>query len=132
MRGLIPHTSPVTRTGLAALAVLAGLVAAIVVTLDRQAVRTNRQEIASQLESGARLAASGVGNLRADLRLRAGRLASSAALQRAVTDGDRTAVARIARANKAVIAMDGAAIGTLPARPRLTSSAVILSGNAVV
>ena len=71
MSGLIPHTSPVTRTGLAALAVLAALVAAIVVTLDRQAVGTNRQEAASQLESGAQLAASGVGNLRADLRLRA-------------------------------------------------------------
>lgn len=132
MRGLIPHTSQVTRTGLAALAVLAGLVAAIVVTLDRQAVRTNRQEITSQLESGSRLAASGIGNLRADLRLRAGRLASSAALQRAVTDGDRTDVARIARANSAVITMGGATIGVLPTRPRLSSSAVILSGNAVV
>jgi two-component system cell cycle response regulator len=132
MPGFIPHTSPVTRTGLAALAVLAGLVAAIVLTLDRQAVRTNRQEIASQLESGARLAASGVGNLRADLRFRAGRLASSAALQRAVTDGDRAAVARIARANNAVIEVGGAAIGALPAQPRLSSNAVILSGNAVV
>jgi diguanylate cyclase (GGDEF)-like protein len=132
MSGLIPHTSPVTRTGLAALAVLAGLVSAIVVTLDRQAVRTNRQETASQLESGARLAASGVGSVRVDLRLRAGRLASSAALQRAVKHGDRTAVARIARVNNAVIAMGGAAIGALPAQPRLSSNAVILSGDAVV
>ena len=132
MSGLIPHTSPVTRTGLAALAVLAALVAAIVVTLDRQAVGTNRQEAASQLESGARLAASGVGNLRADLRLRASRLASSAALQRAVMDGDRSAVARIAHANHASVAMGGAAIGVPLQQPRLSAHAVILSGTAVV
>src|SRR5581483_5635161 len=128
----LPRTSPVTRTGFVLFVLLAALLSAIVLTLDRQAVHSNRQQVATQLQGSARLAASNTRTLVDDLRARAGRLASSIALQRALADGDEATLRRIAGSDHARVEFRGATFGVLPVPPRLASTATIRSGSATI
>src|SRR5690348_4593776 len=104
---------------------LAGLLAALVVTFHRQAARTNRQQAEIQMRTAAQLAASSVRTERANLRTRAARLATSPALQRAVASGDRAALRAIARANRAAVDIRTAHVGKLPPAPRLATTIVL-------
>jgi diguanylate cyclase (GGDEF)-like protein len=128
----LPRTSPVTRTGFVLFVLLAGLLSAIVLMLNRQAVHSNRQQVATQLQGSARLAASNARTFADDLLTRAGRIASSVALQRALVDGDEVALRRIAASDHARVEFRGEAFGVLPAPPRLASTATIRSGSATV
>ncbi len=113
-------------------AFLAALLSAIVLTLDRQAAHANAQQAASMLVAGARLGASDVRALKAELRTRAGMLAASRSLQRAVMAGDRAALDGIARRSRATIRAEGISVGVLPARPRLDATATINSGSGAI
>jgi diguanylate cyclase (GGDEF)-like protein len=106
---------------------LAGLLGALVVTLHRQEARTNRQQTAQQLRTGAQLAASALRTEQANLRTRAARLAASPALQHAVASGDRAALLKIARTSHAAIGLRGVRIGKLAAPPRLVTTIVLES-----
>jgi diguanylate cyclase (GGDEF)-like protein len=108
------------------------MLAAIVFTLNRNADRTNTQQIATELASGARVAASSFSAVRADLRAQAGQLATSLDLQRAIVANDRKAIARIARAHHALIRARGTTFGHLAPQPRLASTATIAQGSAVL
>ena len=113
-------------------AFLAALLSAIVLTLDRQAAHANAQQAASMLVAGARLGASDVRALKAELRTRAGMLAASRSLQRAVLAGDRAALDGIARRSRATIRAERISVGVLPARPRLDATATINSGSGAI
>ncbi len=113
-------------------AFLAALLSAIVLMLDRQAAHANAQQAASVLVAGARLGASDVRALKADLRTRAGMLAASPSLQRAVLAGDRAALDGIARRSRATIRAEGISVGVLPARPRLDATATIDSSSGAI
>ena len=128
----LPRTSPVTRAGLVVFMLLAGLLSAIVLTLNRQAVHSNGQQVTTQLVGSARMAALSARTLADDLQTRAGRVASSVALQRALADGDRATLRRIAKSRDAQVEFRGEPIGVLPAPPRLTSTATIRSGSATI
>ena len=88
---------PVIRTAFFLFLLVAALLAAIVVTLSRNASRTNTQQVATELASGARVAVSSFGAVRADLRAQASQLATSLDLQRAIVANDRGQIARIAQ-----------------------------------
>jgi diguanylate cyclase (GGDEF)-like protein len=114
------------------LAFLAALLSAIVLTLDRQAAHANARQAASVLVAGARLAASDVRGLNADLRTRAGMLAASPNLQRAALGGDRAELDGIARRWRATIRTEAISVGVLPSRPRLVATATLHSGSGAI
>jgi diguanylate cyclase (GGDEF)-like protein len=111
---------------------LAALLAAIVLVLDRQAEHANVRQVVSQLASAARIAASDVRTLHADLRARAGRLASSPSLQHAVVVRDRAELQRIAGTSGATIRSSGISVGALPPRPRLEATAMLASRTGAI
>ncbi|MDX6543960.1 MAG: hypothetical protein QOK32_1563, partial [Gaiellaceae bacterium] len=76
----------------------AALIAAVSVTLIRNAERGARRESTAELSGGARVGASSFGTLRANLRVQASQLATSLPLQRAVVRHDELELRRIARA----------------------------------
>jgi diguanylate cyclase (GGDEF)-like protein len=120
------------RVALVLVLLLGALLSAVVLTLIRNAERANAQQAATQLTSSARIAASTLSTLRAELRARAARLAASSELRRAVLANDRRALERIARTRAAKIVTDGNAVGALPGGPRFTSTASIDSGSSVL
>ena len=85
------------RAALLIFALAAGLIGAVVYTLDRSAQRANVQQSITELASGSRVAASTFLTVRANLRARAGQVATSLDLQRAVITGDRSAIAGASR-----------------------------------
>jgi len=123
---------PVVRATLVVFALVFALLVAIVVTLTRNADRMNSQQVGTELSSGAQVAASSFNAVRADLRAKASQLATSLDLQRAIVGNDRAAIARIAREHRARIYARGSTFGTLATEPRLTSTATIAQGAAVV
>jgi diguanylate cyclase (GGDEF)-like protein len=116
---------PVVRTVLALVVFLGALLSVVVFTLNRNANNATRQQVATQLASAARVAASVLAVDRADLRARAGQIVGSVELQRAVVTGDAAALARIARTRHARLDVGQRRFGALPGPPRLTSTASI-------
>jgi diguanylate cyclase (GGDEF)-like protein len=123
---------PVVRATLVVFALVLALLVAIVVTLTRNADRMNTQQVGTELSSGAQVAASSFSAVRADLRAQASQLATSLDLQRAIVANDRAAISRIASMHHARIRARGTTFGALAAEPRLTSTATIAQGAAVV
>jgi diguanylate cyclase (GGDEF)-like protein len=123
---------PVVRAGIFVFLIVCALITAVVVTLSRNASHTNRQQVATELASGARVASSSFSAIRANLRARASQLATSLDLQRAIVAGDNAAIRRIATGHHAQIHARGAVYGSLAPRPRIVSSAMIAQGAAVV
>lgn len=124
--------TPVVRAALFVFVLAGALLAAIVFTLNRNADRTNAQQAATELASGARVAASAFAAARSDLRAQAGELATSLDLQRAIVANDDAAIERIAAAHHARIQARGETTGELPAPPRITSTATIAQGAHVL
>jgi diguanylate cyclase (GGDEF)-like protein len=108
------------------------LIAAVSVTLIRNAERGARRESNTELSGGARVGASTFGTLRANLRVQASQLATSLPLQRAVVRQDELDLRRIARARRARVMLDGQAYGALPQPPRIVSTATITDGMHVL
>jgi hypothetical protein len=123
---------PVVRAALFVFLLVCGLLVAIVVTLNRNADRTNKQQAATELASGARVASSSFAAVRADLRAQASQLATSLDLQRAIVSDDVAAITRIARSHHARIHARGKTFGSIAAEPRLTSTATIAQDAAVL
>jgi hypothetical protein len=68
--------TPVVRYAVLIFVVIAGLVAVVSWTLDRNGRHSNWQEHSTALDGGARVAASTFGTLRANLRVQASELAT--------------------------------------------------------
>ncbi len=122
----------VSSTAYVLLLLLAGFLGALVLTLDRQAERTNRQQAAQQMRTAAQFAASAVATEIATLRTLGARLAATPALQDAVTTGNRTAMQAIAHANHAAIRVRGTQVGKLAPAPRLVTTIVLEAHDSTV
>jgi diguanylate cyclase (GGDEF)-like protein len=123
---------PIVRAGVLVFLLVGSLVVALVLTVTHSADRTNRQQAATELESGSRVASSSFAAVRADLRARAGQLATSLDLQRAIVAGDAAAIAHIASAHRAVIHARGRTFGLLAPQPRIDSTATIAQGSRIL
>jgi diguanylate cyclase (GGDEF)-like protein len=123
---------PVMRAAIVLFVVLTALLSAVVVTLVRNAERSNAREAATQLAGGARIAAATLSAMYADLHSRTDRLATSATFHQALVERDREQLARIARAHGARISARGESFGALPPEPRFTSTAAVGSSSAVL
>jgi diguanylate cyclase (GGDEF)-like protein len=123
--------APITRAALVFVLLLGGLLSAVVLTLNRNADRTTTQQAATQLASGARVAASTLAGLRAELRVRAGQLAASAQVQHAALAGNVRVLAHIARTRHVRIAAAGKTFGVLPPQPRFVATADIVRDSGV-
>jgi diguanylate cyclase (GGDEF)-like protein len=126
------HRGPIVRAALLVFLLVGSLLVALVITLTQSADRTNRQQVATELGSGARVAASSFAAVRADLRAQAGQLATSLDLQRAIVADDVAAIARIAKSHHSRIRARGTTFGALAAEPRLSSTATIAQGSSVL
>ena len=124
--------TPVARAALFVFVLAGALLAAIVFTLNRNANRTNAQQAATELASGARVAASALAAVRSDLRAQAGELATSLDLQRAIVANDRAAIRRIALGHHARIHARGETTGELAPSPRITSTSTITQGSQAI
>ena len=119
----------IMRAALVVFALAVGVTVAVVVTLDRSARHSNMQQARTEVAGAARVSASAFAALRADLRARAGELASSLSLQRALIAGDRAALQRIARQRHARIVVGSRSFDSLPAEPILQADATIADGG---
>ncbi len=125
--------TPVVRYAVLIFVVIAGLVAVVSWTLDRNGRHSNWQEHSTALDGGARVAASTFGTLRANLRVQASELATSLPLQRAVLTRNERALREIAATRHARVDLrDGRAIGSLAAKPMIASTAKISDGRRVL
>ncbi len=122
----------IVRAAIIVFAFAGALTATVVVTLDRAAHRSNMQQAQTELAGAARVSASAFAALRADLRARAGELASSLPLQRALVAGDRAELARIARARRAEIIVGSHRFDALPDGPLISAGATIADGRSAL
>jgi diguanylate cyclase (GGDEF)-like protein len=113
------------RAAVVIFAVVALLVAAVVVTLDRNARQANEQQTRTNLAGTARVAAAGVSTIRANLRAQAAELASTDVLQRALLSGRASRIAAVARAQHARVAVHGRMLGAPASGPQLAGTAAI-------
>jgi diguanylate cyclase (GGDEF)-like protein len=127
----VGRTSSLSWTVLVLLLLLAGLLGAIVVLLQREAVRNDRQQATTELQSATQVASSLLVPQRAALRARAEKLATSTELRRAAATGDTQALRAIAERNAASLLYRGTRIGRLVAGPRFTTTIVLRSGGVV-
>jgi diguanylate cyclase (GGDEF)-like protein len=124
---------PVVRYAIVLFAITAAVVVAVVVTLDRNASRSNWQQSTTALSGGAHVGASSFGTLRSNLQVEASQLATSLSLQRAILTQDETALRAIATSKHAQITvLGGRAIGTLASGPRIAATAGINDGVRVL
>jgi diguanylate cyclase (GGDEF)-like protein len=119
------------RTAVLRGAVIVFLLAAVAIggvtfLLDRSARRSNAAEATTQLAGAARVAATSIATMRANLGSRAATLATSESLQLAVIQHRLRRVARIARTHSAQIQVGRHLIGAAPAGPRIVASANIV------
>src|SRR6266508_3206888 len=119
----------VIRAALIVFALAGGVTATVVFTLDRAAHKSNMQQAQTELTGAARVSASAFAALRADLRARAGELASSLSLQRALISGNRAELARIARVRHARIVVGRHRFDALPGEPLISAGATIADGG---
>jgi len=121
--------SPVVRATALVFLLFAVLIGAVVFSLDRNARHSSWEQAVSELGSGSRVASSAFRADQANLRVQASELATSLPLQRAVLRRDHGALELLARKNRARIALGREHIGSLPAAPRIASSATISDGE---
>ena len=119
----------IVRAALIVFALALGLTAAVVYTLDRGARSSNMQQAQTELTGAARVSASEFAALRADLRAKAGELASSLELQRALIGGNRGELQALARTRHARIAVGTRRFDALPRGPMTTATATIADGG---
>ena len=119
----------IVRAALIVFALALGLTAAVVYTLDRGARSSNMQQAQTELTGAARVSASEFAALRADLRAKAGELASSLELQRALIGGNRGELQALARTRHARIAVGTRRFDALPRGPMITATATIADGG---
>src|SRR5206468_1861211 len=124
--------SAVARAAIIVFGLTLALVGAVVFTLDRSARQSNRDRMTSELAASAHVAVAAFATVRADLRTRAGQLATSLPVQRAVLERNAAAVTQIARANRAKIVSGRIRADALPPRPRLLATAMISSNGRVL
>jgi diguanylate cyclase (GGDEF)-like protein len=122
----------VVRAALLVFLLSGAIVVAVVFALDRTARQSNVRQADTELASVARVAASTVSTMRANLRTRVGELAGSARLQRALLARNRSQLAAIARAHHARIVTRRRRIGTLAAGPRIAASATVANQGRVI
>jgi len=120
---------PVTRYAVLLFLLTAALIAAVAITLVRNAKSSTWQQNETALAGSARVGASSFGTLRSNLRVQASQLATSLTLQRAVVTQDEAALESIAASHHAQIALAGRTVGTIARRPRIASSATIRDGG---
>ena len=132
MRRPTRHGPPVKRYAVFLFLLTAALVAAVAVTLDRNAQRSTWNQTQTGLAGGARVAAASMRTLRSNLRVEASKLATSLPLQRALLAQNRRELERIARSHHATIASRRGSIGKLPPQPRIASTATITAGRKVL
>lgn len=120
------------RAALLVFALTVALLTVVVVTLDRNARRASEQEAASELAAAAHVSVSSLQAVRADLRARAGNVASSLPLQRALLTRSDVALEQIARSNGAEIVTGGRRLGMLPPAPRVVATAKVMQGSGVL
>ena len=119
---------PVVRYAVLLFVLVVALVAAVAVTLDRNAERSTWQQNTTALSGGARVGASAFGTLRSNLRVQVSQLATSLRLQRAVVARNQAQLRRIAEEHHAQISVRGRSIGRLAPAPRVASTATITDG----
>ena len=110
----------------------AGLVGTVAITLDRNVGKSTWAQDETALAGGAHVAAASLGTLRSNLRVQASQIATSLSLQRALVTNDQNALEQIAAAHRAKLILRSGAIGTIPPRPRIVSTASITSGTHVL
>jgi diguanylate cyclase (GGDEF)-like protein len=120
---------PVTRYAVLLFLLTAALIAAVAITLVRNAKSSTWQQNATALAGSARVGASSFGTLRSNLRVQASQLATSLELQRAVVTQDEAALESIAASHHAQIALGSRFVGTLAPQPRIASAATIRDGG---
>jgi diguanylate cyclase (GGDEF)-like protein len=118
--------SAVVRGAVVVFLLAATLVGAVAFLLDRSAQRSNANEASTQLASAARVAASTVATMHANLGARAAALATSESLQLAVLRHQVKRVDAIARAHGAVVELRDRRIGALPRGPHVAAGAKIV------
>jgi diguanylate cyclase (GGDEF)-like protein len=119
----------IVRAALIVFTLALALTIAVVYTLDRGARRSNMQQAQTELAGAARVSASEFAALRADLRARAGELASSLELQRALIRGNRQRLVDLARERQARISVGKRSFDWLPKGPTASASATIADGG---
>ena len=122
----------VLRAALLVFLLAGALTAAIVVTLDRNARHSNSQEAATDLSGVARVSASTFATMQANLKTRAGELASSPTLQRALLRHDHAALSVFARTQHARVVVRRHTVGRIPSGPKMTATANITSAGRVL
>jgi diguanylate cyclase (GGDEF)-like protein len=110
----------------------AAVMGVVVYTLDRNAQRSNMQQVVTELSSGSRVAASTFSTLRANQRAHAGQVATSLDLQRAVISGNQAELRQIASAEHARVVVGKHVFGSLAPAPRVAATALIASGGHVL
>ena len=118
----------VIRYAVVLFAVIATVVVALAVTLDRNASGSNWQQSRTALAGGAHVGASAFGTMRSNLRVQVSQLATSIQLQSAIVRQDDRAILTMARAKHAQILLRGHVIGALAPSPRIASTATITDG----
>lgn len=133
-RFAVPPTrdAPVLRYGIALVLLIGGLVIGSASELDQNARHSEWRQSITNLASASRVAGSDFQAVRADLRARAGQLAASLAIQRAVIAHDDQALARLAHAEHAQISSGGKSFGRLRPKPRVDSTAQITNAGRVL
>jgi diguanylate cyclase (GGDEF)-like protein len=122
----------ILRAALLVFALAVGITVAVVYTLDRGARRSNMQQAQTELAGAARVSASEFAALRADLRAKAGELASSLELQRALVGGNRNELEALARTRHASITVGDRHFDALPRGPMISATATIADGGAAL
>jgi diguanylate cyclase (GGDEF)-like protein len=129
---LLYRRTALIRAALMVFLLTVALLAAVVVTLDRNAQRANAQQTASNLTAAARVSASSFATVRADLRANVSQLAGSLSVQHALLTGDDAALARIAKTQGGAIVTRHKRFDALPRRPRLMATAKVAAGEDTV
>jgi len=108
------------------------LIAAVVITLDRNARHSNNQQAQTDLAGVAHVSASTFATMQANLKTRVGELATSPELQRALLRHDNAILAHFARVQHARIAFGRRVVGGLPNVPKMTATAKITTAGRVL
>ena len=129
---LLYRRTALIRAALLVFLLTVALLAAVVITLDRNARRASAQQTSSDLGAAAHVSASSFAAVRADLRANVSELAASLPLQRALLERDRVALRRIAQTRHARIVTARQRFDGLPTRPRVIATAKVTGRSTAV
>src|SRR5262249_11213028 len=122
----------VVRAAVAVFLLCVALISAVVFTLDLNARRSNRQEVATELAGMARVSSSTFSTMRANLRARVGELAGSARLPQAGVPRHAKRLRALAVAHDARLVVHGRAYGVVPRGPHIAATATMAQSGRVV